>query len=123
MYHNSGPLSSAKAVLDGQTKKWYDNHDTSGKENKMSHIRKHFIFKGYVQGVGFRWRAYHAARRYGITGWVRNLGDGSVEMEAEGTEQDLDALLEILSRNSWIDIQEMDVVRVPLQNDRSFEIR
>ncbi len=46
----------------------------------MEKVRRHFIFYGYVQGVGFRWRASHTAQRFGITGWVRNLDDGFVEM-------------------------------------------
>ena len=47
-------------------------------------IRKHFFFKGRVQGVGFRYRAQNAASLYSVTGWVKNLYDGSVEMEAQG---------------------------------------
>ena len=52
-------------------------------------IRKHFFFKGRVQGVGFRYRAQNAASLYSVTGWVKNLYDGSVEMEAQGTEEDI----------------------------------
>lgn len=44
-------------------------------------IRKHIIFRGWVQGVGFRWRACQAAELYGCTGWVRNEWDGAVSME------------------------------------------
>ena len=47
-------------------------------------IRKHIIFTGQVQGVGFRWRAREAARLYGCTGWCRNEWDGSVTMEIQG---------------------------------------
>ena len=43
--------------------------------------RKHIIFYGSVQDVGFRWRARHAADLYGCTGWVHNVWDGTVEME------------------------------------------
>ena len=39
-------------------------------------IRKHIIFSGCVQGVGFRWRARKAAEMYGVTGWVRNDWNG-----------------------------------------------
>ena len=49
-------------------------------------VRKHIIFYGYVQGVGFRYRARHAADLYGCTGWVRNEWDGSVSMEIQGEE-------------------------------------
>ena len=89
----------------------------------MNLVRKHYVFQGYVQGVGFRWRAYHAARRYGITGWVRNCDDGSVEMEAEGTREDLDALLLLLEQNGWADIQNIRTSSMPVQHDRDFEIR
>lgn len=44
----------------------------------------HLFVSGRVQGVGFRFFALNRAQRYGITGWVRNLYDGRVEIEAEG---------------------------------------
>lgn len=45
--------------------------------------RVHIIAEGLVQGVGFRWFAHHRAQSLGINGWVRNLYDGKVEIEAE----------------------------------------
>lgn len=45
---------------------------------------------GRVQGVGFRWFAWDAARHEGVTGLVRNLPDGSVEVVAEGEREALD---------------------------------
>ena len=47
----------------------------------MNMARRHISFYGWVQGVGFRYRARHAAELYGCTGWVRNEWDGSVTME------------------------------------------
>ena len=47
-------------------------------------IRKHILFYGRVQGVGFRYHATYKASLLGLTGWVRNLEDGSVEMEVQG---------------------------------------
>ena len=47
-------------------------------------VRKHIFFSGWVQGVGFRYRALYAARAMGLTGWVQNLWDGRVEMEVQG---------------------------------------
>ncbi len=49
---------------------------------------------GRVQGVGFRWSAVNEATSRGITGYVKNMPDGSVYIEAEGTEAQLDAFLE-----------------------------
>ena len=47
---------------------------------------------GRVQGVAFRWYAQRQAAGLGLTGWVRNLPDGSVRIVAEGSRQDLQAL-------------------------------
>ena len=52
-------------------------------------VRKHIIFKGWVQGVGFRYRASNAAELYGVSGWVKNEFDGSVSMEIQGTHQQI----------------------------------
>jgi len=46
----------------------------------------HVQVRGRVQGVGFRWFVREAAHRLGLTGWVRNLPDGSVEVVAEGDD-------------------------------------
>ena len=49
-------------------------------------IRKYLKIRGFVQGVGFRYRTEHAANRVGATGWVRNDPDGEVSMEIQGIE-------------------------------------
>jgi acylphosphatase len=59
----------------------------------VSQIAKHIIFSGHVQGVGFRFTAYHIANRHKLTGFVRNLPDGSVEMLAQGTADDIDSCI------------------------------
>ncbi len=53
-------------------------------------VTKHIIFTGRVQGVGFRFTAYNIAHRYQLTGLVRNLPDGTVEMFAQGRPEDID---------------------------------
>jgi acylphosphatase len=59
----------------------------------MEQTAKHILFSGQVQGVGFRYTANRIAGRYNITGFVRNLPDGDVEMLAQGPEQDIDNCL------------------------------
>ena len=51
---------------------------------------------GVVQGVGFRWFAFRAARRLELAGWVRNDPDGSVEVLVEGSEAAVDRFVEEL---------------------------
>ena len=53
---------------------------------------KRWIIKGIVQGVGFRFFVQHKANALGITGWVRNRNDGSVEVYAVGPESRLSDL-------------------------------
>ncbi len=59
----------------------------------MQTHRVHAIVRGRVQGVGYRASAQHEGRRLSLVGWVRNLPDGSVELEAEGPRAALEALL------------------------------
>ncbi len=55
--------------------------------------RVHMVVEGLVQGVGFRWFVYRKAEALGLTGWVRNLYNGSVEIEAEGDRSLLEELI------------------------------
>jgi acylphosphatase len=68
--------------------------------------RLRVIVTGYVQGVGYRYWAAREARFFGITGWVRNLPDGSVEVVAEGPKPALLELLGTLRRGpSYADVE------------------
>lgn len=49
----------------------------------------HFLIKGRVQGVGFRWFVHREASELELRGWVRNTEDGDVEVVATGSPQDL----------------------------------
>ena len=72
-------------------------------------IRKHIVFTGRVQGVGFRWRASQAASLYNCTGWCRNDWDGSVTMEIQGEEEAIDKVVRSIESSRYIWIQNMDV--------------
>ncbi|HDI75167.1 MAG TPA: acylphosphatase [Thermoprotei archaeon] len=58
--------------------------------------RIHAYVKGIVQGVGFRYFVYRHAKTLGLTGYVRNLPDGRVEVVAEGSEESLRELVSLL---------------------------
>jgi acylphosphatase len=53
---------------------------------------KRYLVRGRVQGVGFRWFVEREAHLLGIAGWVRNNHDGSVEVLAQGTRDQLSGL-------------------------------
>ena len=55
--------------------------------------RRTVYFSGHVQGVGFRYTTRSVAGRFAVTGFVRNLSDGQVELVAEGRKPELDAFL------------------------------
>ncbi len=80
-------------------------------------IRKRIIFTGSVQGVGFRYRARHAAELYGCTGWVRNEYDGSVVMEIQGIEEQIDQVILAVERGTFVRIENMDVRNIPVVED------
>lgn len=87
-------------------------------------IRKHITFYGWVQGVGFRYRARHAANLYTCTGWVRNEWDGSVTMEIQGTEEAIDKVILAIERGTYVRIESMDSRTIPLvENEYGFRTR
>ena len=59
--------------------------------------RLHAQVSGHVQGVNFRYYTSLTAKEMGLTGWVRNRSDGTVEVVAEGTRQQLEKLLRFLN--------------------------
>lgn len=83
-------------------------------------IRKRIRFFGYVQGVGFRYYSVNKARTLGLTGWVKNCYDGSVEMEVQGPEEGIDLLIQYLDSRTHIEIQRMEVKSLPVCEERDF---
>lgn len=89
----------------------------------MSDIRKHIIFHGRVQGVGFRYTARYLAQPLGLTGWVKNEWDGTVEMEIQGREEEISQMLAGLNRGRFISIDWMDIKEIPLEKESGFHVR
>ena len=84
-------------------------------------IRKRITFSGRVQGVGFRGRAEKAANMYRCTGWCRNEWDGSVTMEIQGREEDIDQVILHIEAGRFVRIENIRVKEIPvIEDDRSF---
>ena len=80
-------------------------------------VRKHILFSGRVQGVGFRYRAVKAADMYGCTGWVRNDWNGTVTMEIQGTEVKINLVIAAIRCGRYIHVEHMEFSTLPAVPD------
>lgn len=79
--------------------------------------RYNMIFKGRVQGVGFRYKSYLLANELGLTGDVNNLYDGDVELNIQGDREKIDLFLEKLAKDRFIRIDDIEIKEKELKND------
>lgn len=87
-------------------------------------MRARVCFEGRVQGVGFRATAQAIARRFPLTGWVRNEADGSVLLEAQGDEAPVRAFIADLQRTMGPYVRAADVAAIDDRADETgFVIR
>lgn len=87
-------------------------------------IRVAMRYTGKVQGVGFRATAQATASGFPVTGWVRNEPDGSVQMEAQGAEPDVERFLEALSERMARAIKTKDRTNIePVNAETGFSVR
>jgi acylphosphatase len=81
------------------------------------------VVSGRVQGVGFRWSARQRAEAFGLSGWVRNLDDGSVETWAEGSPAALAAYRAWLAKGpAHADVEKVAVQAAEARGYAGFEI-
>jgi acylphosphatase len=62
-------------------------------------ISLRIFYEGSVQGVGFRWSVQHVAKGFDVSGWVKNLADGRVEMQVSGEENEIRAFLDAIMQS------------------------
>ena len=87
-------------------------------------IRKKVSVYGAVQGVGFRYRAEHTANLLGVTGWVRNEPDGSVLLEMQGTEEQIDKVLALVNQGTYVSMDRITAKQIPVEkSEYGFRIR
>ena len=85
------------------------------REQNSSVVRWKILFSGRVQFVGFRYTACFIAKSLKVTGWVENLDDGSVIMEAQGRRSDVRRLILKLKSHPPIRIEHMDIREIPVE--------
>ena len=87
--------------------------------------RLHFLIRGRVQGIGYRWFVRDSAGGLGVSGWVRNRADGSVEGEAEGAEEDLQRFVAMLrDGHPGARVEDIETRKVEAQGRKDdFDIR
>ncbi len=85
--------------------------------------RRRVFYSGRVQGVGFRYTAQSTARSFRVTGWVRNLADGRVELVAEGQPPEIDAYLARIAESLGSNIRHVEQFTEKATGEfRGFEI-
>ncbi|MCK4886914.1 MAG: acylphosphatase [Planctomycetes bacterium] len=85
----------------------------------MTTVAKHIIFRGTVQGVGFRFTVFGVASRLQLGGFVRNLHDGTVEMVVQGPQGEVKNCIEDINGSFRCDIETeiKDIDYNPIYND------
>ncbi len=84
-------------------------------------VAKHYVVHGRVQGVGYRSFAATCAEALGVTGWCRNTPEGTVEVHAEGTEEQLKEFAFDLSRGSrYARVSDVQGTDVAVENHATF---
>jgi len=86
----------------------------------------HCIIHGRVQMVGFRFFAVRQAQKFGVTGYVRNLPDGTVEVLAQGDSADIDGYASTLKRgpsSAQVDYVDIDRTQEISEEYDAFDVR
>lgn len=88
-------------------------------------IAKKVIFEGRVQGVGFRYTVKETARGFDVCGWVKNLDDGTVELQVMGESAEVESFIKEIAEESTVahHIKNLVAVKIPLlENCKGFRI-
>jgi acylphosphatase len=85
--------------------------------------RRHVLVYGFVQGVGFRFAVEREARSHGLSGWVRNCPDGTVEAVFEGEPEDVASLVDFCRRGPrGADVERVDVAAESPEGLAGFQV-
>ena len=86
-------------------------------------VRRHVIYHGIVQGVCFRMISRELSQNYQVVGYVRNLPDGTVELEAEGRPEEVEGFLGAVGREFKSNIRQAEMDNIsPRRGETGFHI-
>jgi len=96
---------------------WHANRIKFPKFLSSNIVRKKVTFSGRVQKVGFRLELYCIAQRMELTGWVKNLQDGSVEAELQGDESQISFLVDCMQSLKRASVKKKTIMNLPIRED------
>ena len=89
-------------------------------------MERYFIkVVGRVQGVGFRYNTLFVAKTFGVTGWVKNCNDGSVDIEVQGEENSVQKFISKIKQggNPVVKVTDTKVVKIEcIEGERTFKV-
>jgi acylphosphatase len=83
-------------------------------------IRYQIVFTGKVQQVGFRYNSMSFAKENHCTGWVKNLANGNVKMEIQGSQEQIDSVMNSLESIDHIIIESKSFTEIPVKDEETF---
>ncbi|WP_136605302.1 acylphosphatase [Paenibacillus dokdonensis] len=102
---------------------WHANHVEIPKFTPSIVVRKKVCFSGRVQKVGFRLELNCIAQRLNLTGWVKNVTDGSVEADLQGEESHIDFLVNCMRSLKRASVKKMTIIDLPIrEGEKKFTI-
>ncbi|SOC15584.1 acylphosphatase [Ureibacillus xyleni] len=102
---------------------WHANQFKVPQFSPSPITRKRITFNGKVQNVGFRLEVFFIAERLHLTGWVKNMEDGSVEGEFQGEESKIDFLVSCMQSLKRASVQQLTTSELPIcENEKDFII-
>lgn len=100
---------------------WHANRIKLPKVTSSNIVRRKITFTGRVQKVGFRLEMSRIAQRIELTGWVKNLKNGSVEAEIQGEELNIDFLVNCMKSLKRASVKKMTIMDLPIsKGERNF---
>lgn len=91
--------------------------------DSLNLVRKRIIFSGRVQNVGFRYEVFNMANRLRLTGWVKNLADGNVEMEVQGAEEKILFLIKHMKSLKRVQVTDVTIKELEIiETEDGFQI-